>query len=84
MNALLEGALAITKQVWVQCQHCKKMTKAEVNDSKAVVGALSEFVTKVADVPREQVQEQDRIVLERIVYMCPTGEHAEESAKDGD
>ena len=73
MKALLDGVLSITKVVWVQCQHCNKMTKGEVSDAKAVVAGLGDLVTKIADVPKEQVSEEERIVFERVIYMSPDG-----------
>ena len=78
LDALFEGALAITKRVStpVTCKHCKKnqMAFVEIPDAKSVVSALSDIVTKIADVPKEQVQEQDRIVFERVIYMTPEDE----------
>ena len=75
LDELFKSVLAITKRGSgeVVCKACKQRQMAwfEIPDAKAVVAALSDIVTKIADVPKEQVQEQDRIVFERVIYMEP-------------
>jgi hypothetical protein len=68
LDALFEGALAITKKAWGTCPGCKKQVQVDITDAKAVIGALSDLVTKIADVPKEE-DTGEKITFERVIYM---------------
>jgi vacuolar-type H+-ATPase subunit I/STV1 len=72
---LFESVLAITKQAQgdIVCKKCKQrqIVRVEVPDARAVVTALTDLVTKIADIPKEQVQEQDRITFSYIEGWTP-------------
>lgn len=68
VDALFDGALALTKSARGWCPGCKKQVWVEIPDAKAVVGALADIITKIADLPTDRDQ-GERIVFERVVYM---------------
>jgi hypothetical protein len=76
LDALFEGALAITKKAWGTCPGCKKQVQVDITDAKAVIGALSDLVTKIADVPKEE-DTGEKITFERVIYMESPDEASE-------
>lgn len=71
-DKLFDGALAITKLAWGSCRECKHKVQVEIPDAKAVIGAISDLVTKIADLPSGSV-EGERVVFQRLVEF-PEGE----------
>ena len=53
VRLLLDEILAIKKQVWVSCGHCKKRSLVEVADAKAVAGALKDLASEAWGRPVE-------------------------------
>lgn len=70
LDSLFDDVLAITKQAWVSCKHCNKKSPVDIPDAKAVVSALSDLVTKIADLPKD-AESGERIVFQRFVEMPP-------------
>jgi len=68
VNTLFDEVLTLSKRVWLSCPSCKKKSQVDIPDAKAVVGALADIVTKIADLPSVQ-ESGERIVFQRLVEM---------------
>lgn len=63
-------ALELKKGARGWCPNCRKAVQVEINDSKAVIGALGELMNQSYGRPGETASsDEEKIVFERVVYL---------------
>ena len=70
IKLLLDEVLAIKKQAWANCPHCKKKSLVEIPDAKAVTSCLIDLSNQAWGRPGEAAGlDDEKIVFERVVYL---------------
>lgn len=67
IRILMEETLAITKDAWGNCPHCKRKVKVPVNDAKAVSGAIRDLATLVWSKPKDEAREDAGVTFIRTI-----------------
>lgn len=70
LDLLMNEVLAITKSAWANCPHCKKKSKFEIPDAKAVTGAVIDLANQAWGRPDvAQMSDDEKITFIREVRM---------------
>lgn len=78
IKTLVDEILTVTKQVWINCSHCQRSSKASVPDAKAVAGAIGELLNQAKGRPRERQDEGAVIVQRTVALVCDQGHECPE------
>jgi len=73
VDALLNEALSLEKQVWFSCPNCKKSAKVSIPDAKATVGAVSELLTQGFGRPAGEKVSTEIVVNRSVAMVCDHG-----------
>ena len=68
-KALIDEVLAIKKQAWMHCPHCKKRSTVEVSDARSVAAAVKDLLAEGYGRPQASEVEGERIVFQRLVEL---------------
>ena len=69
--ATIENAMEAKRDEWVNCPHCKKRSKVQVQDVRASIAAATFFAEQAEGRPgvATDTSDQDQIVFSRVIYM---------------
>jgi hypothetical protein len=80
IDALLNEALALKKESWINCPACKKRAKVEIPDAKAVVDSVSSLLVQGFGRPSEQRGDTTLVVNRKVELICDCGHPCEQCA----
>jgi hypothetical protein len=75
---LLDEVLAVTKNARAYCPECRHHVNVQVNDAKAVAGALTDLLVQAEGRPREASTQPAGIIFTRKIFYSGERDEAPE------